>query len=674
VENLTLTNKVTKVFLRFLALGDKPTDGVEEKLRHQFLIIMGLVMSMGGLFWGSFTVYFGYPIHASIPFGYSVMTYINFVFFYMTKNFKAVRFFQVSISLALPFIFQWILGGFVPSGAMMMWAMFSLVASLTFSDIKLSMGLLIAFEILTVFSGLIDSTVFSLFRVAISPAFNTVLFAANIFVVAAAVFGATIYYFARHEKARRDLIEAEKRAEAANRAKSIFLANMSHELRTPLNAVLGFSQILERDTSLGTKQREQLSIINSSGEHLLNLINDVLEMSKIEAGQHELNLDTFDLFRLLDDVSNMMRVRTDHKGIVLKVITASNVPQYISADEKKIRQILINLIGNSSKFTKDGGIVVRIAFDPDASQLVYEVEDTGEGISQEQQKTLFDPFTQTDSGRKAASGTGLGLAITRDYVQLMGGQINVKSVSGQGTTFFFNIPIQISTERQVVRQDIEKLYTAVSPEHNPHNYRILIVDDEPHNRMLLKEWLTAMKFDVYEAENGKQALELWEAWCPHLIWMDIRMPVMDGFEAIRQIKLRDTGSSTKLIALTASALDHERQQIVNCGADDFVRKPVREFAIYDTIEKHLGIKFIEEALAAKPGLKADDLPVDLQSLTSQQRQKISRAVAEYDQEMAEEVINELQKTQPHIAQYLGERVSRFDYDTIASFLRDVEHE
>lgn len=674
METQELHNKTTQIFLKFLSVGDKPTDGIEEKLRHQFLIAMSFVMSMGGLVWGSVTTYFGYPIHALIPFGYSVMTYFNWGFFYFTKNFKAVRLFQVSISLALPFMFQWVLGGFIPSGAMLMWAMFSLVASLTFSDIKLSMGLLIAFEILTVFSGLIDSTVNSSFKVAITPAFNTMLFVANIFVVAAAVFGATIYYFARHEQARRDLIEAEKRAEAANRAKSIFLANMSHELRTPLNAVLGFSQILERDLSLGPKQREHLSIINNSGEHLLNLINDVLEMSKIEAGQHELNLTNFDLVRLMNDVASMMRVRTESRGIGLDIMTAKNVPQFITADEKKTRQILINLIGNSSKFTKEGGIVVRIGFEPNLSQLLFEVEDTGEGISPVQQATLFDPFTQTDSGRKAASGTGLGLAITREYIQLMGGEITVKSAVGQGTTFYFNIPIKIAPEGQLVRHNTEKVYVRVAPAYDPAKYRILVVDDEPHNRALLKEWLTAMKFEIREAENGKQAIELWESWCPHLIWMDMRMPVMDGFEAIRQIKALDNASATKLIALTASALDHERQQILACGADDFVPKPVREFVIYDTIERHLGVTFLEAAAAPKSNPKGISLQVNLQPLTDQQRQKLARAVAEYDQEIAEEVIRELRTEQPQIAQYLDERVASFDYDSIASRLKELEHE
>src|SRR5687768_6317011 len=382
--------------------------------------------------------------------------------------------------------------------------------------------------------------------------------------------------------AARDVTERkryEQSLQQANRAKSVFLANMSHEIRTPMNAILGFSQLMLRDRDLTPRQGQFLGTINRSGEHLLALINDIVEMSKIEAGRTTLNPSTVDLPALLTDLEMMFRVRTDEKRLSFAVETAADVPQFIVTDINKLRQVFINVLGNAVKFTDQGGIVVRVHAErqsatPPGPSLCVEVEDTGPGISPEDQDKLFRHFEQTKTGQQAGTGTGLGLAISREFVRLMGGAITVSSQLEKGSVFAIQLPMKEGEADAVVAKDKARHVLKLQPGQAP--CRVLIADDVEDNRQLLAQLLTPIGFEVRLATNGAEAVAEFERWRPQLVLMDFRMPVMDGHEAIRRIRAMPGGKDSIVIAVTASAMDENRQQLMAIGADDFIGKPRSE--------------------------------------------------------------------------------------------------
>ncbi|MCC5667287.1 response regulator [Nostoc sp. CHAB 5784] len=343
------------------------------------------------------------------------------------------------------------------------------------------------------------------------------------------------------------------RSTAANLAKSEFLANMSHELRTPLNAILGFTQVMSRDYSLSGEHQENLAIINRAGEHLLNLINDILEMSKIEAGRITLNTSSFDLIHVLKKLEEMQHASAASKNLELVFEYAQNIPKYIETDENKLCQVLLNLLGNAIKFTNTGRVTLRVKLGagsweteeqgeqnlPHPPHLFFEVQDTGCGIAPQELDLLFEAFEQTEIGRKFQQGTGLGLAISRKYVQLMKGDITVNSIPGVGSRFAFDIQIALTCPREMPTNQVRYQTLALAPTEKA--YRILVVDDSKESRMLLVKILTFVGFEVREARDGSEAVANWESWQPHLIFMDMRMPVMDGYEATRIIKAKQIG-------------------------------------------------------------------------------------------------------------------------------------
>jgi signal transduction histidine kinase len=412
--------------------------------------------------------------------------------------------------------------------------------------------------------------------------------------------------------ANQDLQEAKEAAEVASRAKSTFLASMSHELRTPLNAILGFSQILSHDAALNTRQKDQLDIINRSGEHLLNLINDVLEMSKIEAGKMTLNLDTIDFYSLLRDLYDMLRLKAEAKGLQFLVETAPSVPQYIEVDPSKLRQILINLLGNAVKFTELGHIKLRVWDEPEATaeadslMLHFAVEDTGLGIAAEELSQVFEAFVQTATGRQSHKGTGLGLAISAQLVHLMGGELQVASVLDQGTCFSFSIVTKKAQVQQGLPVPAQQDVVALA-EGQPA-YRILVVDDVLEMRLLLSQMLTAVGFEVREAVNGELAIATWQSWHPHVILMDWQMPIMNGATATQQIRQLDQARSQSLIkirpnpsgqalptpiiiAVSASTLADSHDDIIAAGCDGVIAKPFKEATLFATIAQHLGVTY-----------------------------------------------------------------------------------
>lgn len=478
----------------------------------------------------------------------------------------------------------------------------------------------------------------------------------------------------RSKRAEADIEEAKARAEAANRAKSVFLANMSHELRTPLNAVLGFSRLLKNDPGLTPEQQETLDVIVRSGEHLLNLINNVLDMAKIESGRVSLKDSDVDLRRLLHEMQSLMGAGAVEKGLRFALEDDPDLPRFVAVDAGRLRQVLLNLLGNAIKYTDSGGVKLRARLTnlhgSEKAKVRFEVEDSGPGISPEDCQRIFVPFVQLDDQAPVQAGTGLGLAICKQYVELMGGQIGVTSQPGKGSVFYFEIPVTILPSMPE-RDELKPPRILGLAEGQPR-HRLLIVEDQPENRLLLRRLLDPFGFELREATNGQEAVALFEQWQPDLIWMDIRMPVMDGLEAVRRIRATQAGAATKIIALTAQALEEERQPIMAAGCDDLVRKPFHEQELFGTLARHLHLKFIYEKTLPpentpeppEPALR----PEQLDALPAELVQDLRQAVIELDTERTHALIAEVAERDASLGRALNTLAAGLNYNRLLKLL------
>jgi PAS domain S-box-containing protein len=395
------------------------------------------------------------------------------------------------------------------------------------------------------------------------------------------------------EERTRELAVALDQAEAANRAKSLFLANMSHELRTPLNAILGFSQLLADDPKASSPQQEKLGIILNAGEHLLSIINDILDLAKIESGRMELDIQPFDLGALAHDLLALLKVRAQAKGLGLEFDQSSSFPRFVRTDPSKLRQIIINLVGNAIKFTRTGSVQVKLAVrnvqeDARSGWLDFEIRDTGQGIAPEDIDRIFEPFVQLQQ----REGTGLGLTITRQFIELLGGKLWVRSRVGEGTTFGFSIGYEAVDPHSLPRP--ERKVGRVRAVRQAHLKRILVIEDHPDNRRLVEDLLRPFGFQVRSAPDGEAGVLCASEWQPDLILMDRRMPVMDGLEATRRIRSRSEKPPV-IIALTAHAYREERQEMLDAGCDDFLAKPFSEAELLDLLERRMDLEMERES-------------------------------------------------------------------------------
>jgi len=480
---------------------------------------------------------------------------------------------------------------------------------------------------------------------------------------------------------------AKEAAEKSNHAKSEFLANMSHELRSPLNAILGFTQVMTRSQTLPSEHRNNLDIIMRSGEHLLTLINQVLDLSKIEAGKITLNETEFDLYRLLNDLEHLFSLKGRKKHLTMLFERTNDVPRCIRTDEIKLRQVLINLLNNAIKFTEQGSVALRVANcklrnehtplpyregKSEIRNLKFEIEDTGPGIAPEEIDKIFKVFEQTEIGRQTLESTGLGLPISRKFVQLMGSEMHIESEFGRGAIFSFDIQVRVAVSPDMASETRARRVVALKPGQLP--YRMLIVDDQPYNRQLLVKLLNPFGFVLREAANGQEAIEIWENWEPHLIWMDMRMPVMDGYEAVKKIREIEssypgvTGSRTVIIAQTASSFEEDRDMVLSSGCDDFLRKPYKDTEIFSMIDKHLGVRFVYEEYEGEALRYEAPAPESLAGLPQNLMTDLKQGAEDVDIDLLFSVIERIRERDVTLADNLAQLAEDFDYDGILALI------
>jgi signal transduction histidine kinase/ActR/RegA family two-component response regulator len=395
------------------------------------------------------------------------------------------------------------------------------------------------------------------------------------------------------QRRTEELVEARDQAQAASRAKSAFLATVSHELRSPLNTILLLSDPTCIHAGTSDACREDLNLIKNSGIYLLHLINDVLDSARIEAGQIVVENAPFDLRGLIREVRGLMQVRAEEKSLDLLVEEMPGWPRFVQADRAKIRHILINLMDNAIKYTDSGKVTLHgdatPADSPNRLRLRFAVADTGIGIAPQDQARIFEPFTRL--GNVAArKGTGLGLSITREYVNAIGGSIRVESVLGEGSRFCVDLPVDLVAVGNYDSAETKTPRIAGLAPGQPE-YRVLIIDDRPEDRLVLRRLLEEVGFLVQVVETGESGVEIFQAWRPHFIWMDRRLPLMDGLEATRCIRSLEGGQAVKIVGVSASVFPSEREEMLAAGLDDFVRKPYLPNEIFDCMARHLNLRY-----------------------------------------------------------------------------------
>ncbi len=613
-----------RVLDRLLSIGERAGEGADQRVNRQTLVLGALLMSGGGVVWGALSLALGLHAASAIPFGYVVFSAVNLAVLARTQRFGRARTLQVLMSLLLPFLFQWLLGGFVISGGVMLWSMIALVGSLTLSSPHQSRRWLLLCCALTVASGLLDARLVAYSGLTTDPAYQRLFFVLNIVGISSIVFTLGLAITQRQRQAivaleagqvaNRALTEkltetvasreqdierlrtaeaalkelassletqvhartaeleaALVRAEAGTRAKGEFLAMMSHEIRTPLNGILGTVDLLQQ-SALDEDQRACMALVRRSGDLLLSIINDVLDFSKIDAGRLELVPRPFHLRAELESVVALHRPGADERGVRVELLLEPGLPDLVQADVDRLLQVIGNLLGNAVKFTHDGSITVRAAPLGD-DRLEFSIRDTGVGISAEALPRLFQPFSQADSSTtRRYGGTGLGLVICARLVEMMGGRIVVESARGQGTTFRFDV--QVATP-PAQRASLAPVPRGDTPRDEGRGLRVLLAEDNPVNQAVGLRLLRSLGCEASLAPDGQAAVAMVSAATYDLILMDMQMPVVDGPASARSIRALELDRQPRIVAVTANAYASDRQVCLDAGMDDFMAKPLR---------------------------------------------------------------------------------------------------
>ncbi len=486
-------------------------------------------------------------------------------------------------------------------------------------------------------------------------------------------------------------LAAEKAAQTVNEP-YILLANMSHELRSPLNAILGFAQIMEQELSMTTASQENLAIIHRSGEHLLSIINDVVDLAKIEINRLTLERNKVDFQAWLDNIEQSLKFLARDQGWEFSLVRQDNLPQGICIDDRRLRQVLRNLIDyclfestpNTQTSTKIS-LQVTSSSQEEASQqqsgakhnLLFKVENAAATLNSSELASLFDPIARVRQEQESTASSSLNLPLSRKLVQLMGGDISVSRSSISGTGIVFNLEIQAESAQAQVSQIQSTQRRIIGLESNQTKYRILIVDDSKTNRMIMSRLLEPVGFEIEEAVNGKEAIDIWLRWQPHMIWMDLRMPVMNGYEATERIKSYAQTWHTPIVALSASTLEEEKSLFKAAGCDDFVGKPFSENVIFDKIAQHLGIRYVYEAVSptsqnafkSKFKLTADTLRI----MPNQWLNQLELAALMLDRDALNQLLEQIPSEHVDFKNALQKQINNFDFDEILSLITNSKN-
>lgn len=473
-----------------------------------------------------------------------------------------------------------------------------------------------------------------------------------------------------------ELEEAKAKAEELDKTKSIFLGHINHELRTPLNSIIGFARLLGRSQNMSSQDKEYVNVINNSGNYLLKLINHVLDLSKIETGNTVLNATDFSLRELLKELENMFSIRANKKHISLSFKVSNNVPTHISCDELKLRQILTNLLGNAIKFTENGGVTLKVSLSSDVKPvknngitLRFIISDTGVGIASQDIPEIFKSFTQAAAGRTKSEGSGLGLTICSKLIEMMGGSITVESSVGKGSDFQFEVDVQLAENQSTLKDRSGRRVLSIKD--SACNFTILIVDDKTDNRKLLVDLLQPVGFSVVEATNGLEAIDIYKHLKPDLVLMDIRMPQLDGIEAVKHIRSKIPEHKAPIIACTAEASEEEEQAAIDAGFDGLIRKPFTDEDIFASMSRHLDVKYQYSDTAlevSKPYSEDDQQSIGTQPDTSQLIVGLKDAIEIGDMDTLGIVVENIRRYHPAMAEELDLYLQEYDFSGALKYL------